>query len=73
LSDSWESGHARIEGLQVNSAAGDYQLFATEDESLLLLATNKRPEPADNYQKSRKVFGDSAIVDARLSGNRIYD
>jgi hypothetical protein len=51
LSDSWESGHARIEGLQFNSAAGDYELFATEDEPLLLLAANKRHERADNYQK----------------------
>jgi hypothetical protein len=73
LSDSWESGHARIEGLQFNSAAGDYELFATEDEPLLLLATNKRRKPADNCQTSQKVFGDSAIFDACLSGNRIYD
>jgi len=64
LSDWWESGQARIEGLQFNSAAGDYEAFATEDESLLLLATNKRPEPTDNYQKSPKVFGDGAIFDA---------
>jgi hypothetical protein len=72
LSDTWESGHARIEGLQFNSAAGDYELFATEDESLLLLATNKRRKPADNYQSLEKFLG-QRIFDARLSGNRIYD
>jgi hypothetical protein len=66
LSDSWESGHARIEGLQFNSAAGDYEPFATEDESLLLLATNKRRKPADKEKVARRPLERSESLSSCL-------